>query len=55
MIYEKAAAELICFAGEDVIVTSPSNVDKPGWGWGDKNHDHGGAPGQTGEHPNGKW
>ena len=51
MNYEKAMAELIELENTDVITTS----SKPGNGYGDDNHNHTGAPGQTGEHPNGKW
>lgn len=53
MIYKKAKVELIELENADVITTS--NSCKPGKGIGDQNHCHVGPPGQTGEHPQGKW
>lgn len=44
MEYKKATAELVWFDQNDIISTSGG---KPGHGYGDKNHDHIGPPGQN--------
>lgn len=43
--YIKPSVEIVIFDSKDVITTSGIYDDKPGWGWGDKNHDHYGPPG----------
>lgn len=53
--YQKAAAEVELFDDRMIFTKKSWGDDKPGWGFGDKNHDHGGPPGITGDHPNGKW
>lgn len=46
-VYSAAMAKIILFNDEDIIKTSNSISDKPGHGWGDKNHNHSGPPGQN--------
>lgn len=45
MTYETPVSEIVEMTAEDVIRTSGGS-GKPGNGWGDKNHDHEGPPGQ---------
>lgn len=47
MKYEKPLTEIILFDNEDIITTSGEFSSKPGNGWGDKNHNHDGPPGQN--------
>lgn len=54
MKYNKPIAEIIKFDNQDIITTSgeipnkkPNKEDKPGNGYGDKNHNHYGPPGQS--------
>lgn len=47
MKYEKPLTEIILFDNEDIITTSGEINSKPGNGWGDKNHNHSGPPGQN--------
>lgn len=48
--YSPAKAEGILF-GEEIATANPHGSLRPGNGNGDKNHEHTGEPGQTGEHP----
>ena len=45
--YVKPDAEIIMFNLKDIITTSGNYDNKPGWGWGDQNHDHYGPPGHN--------
>lgn len=46
--YTKPSIEIIMFDNRDIITTSvESEQTKPGHGWGDKNHNHSGPPGQN--------
>lgn len=35
----------------NVLAKPPDGGQKPGWGWGDPNHEHTGPPGGPSEHP----
>lgn len=45
--YQKAAAEVELFDDRMIFTKKSWGDDKPGWGFGDKNHDHSGPPGRT--------
>lgn len=47
--YVKPNVEIILFSNGDVITTSGyfDDSNKPGWGWGDNNHDYYGPPGHN--------